>query len=116
MLKKLILALLLTVPLLAQAKPITLKVRPNMVSSSSPYTEATIIVERDPANRQMVLLWGNRDIGIAGSSYYQLEGDQAERRFTKVIRFRETGEYEVKAVVIRNDDTYFSDSQTVIVR
>ena len=116
MLKKLILALLITVPLLAQAKPITLKVRPNMVSSSSPYTEATIIVERDPANRHLVLIWGNSDIGVAGRSDFELAGDQADRRFVKVIRFRETGEYEVKAVVIRNDDSYDSDSQTVIVR
>jgi hypothetical protein len=84
--------------------------------ASNPYTNITVIVERNPNNRQMVLLWGSPEIGLEGSSYYQLEGEGAQRVFFRQIRFRTIGEYQVKAVVVKNDETYESDSVTVIVK
>lgn len=112
MLKRILpLLLLLTVPLLAN-KEVSISVRPAQLTVQSPATQVKIIVEQNPKNRHLWLIWGVA--GMEERSYFQLDGDEAPRTFYKTIKIRNLGENEVKAVVIRNDESVITD--TAIVR
>ncbi len=114
MLKKLALILLLTIPILAESKPVQIRANPQMVSSAKPYTQVYIRIEKNPANRKLYLTWFNGSTG--GSSLYELPGEEAQTQFFQIVRFRELGEYEVRATLVKNDESSQADSVTVIVR
>lgn len=82
--------------------------------ASSPFTDVRIMIERDETNRHLWLAWGWKD--NVNTSYYQINGAQDQRIFYQTIKFRELGEFQVCALLVRNDESKVQDCVTVIVR
>ena len=111
MLKPLLLILLLSTLTLQASPEIKLTVRPQVTTEQ---TNAFIQIIPDEKNRRVILEWCiYKD--FCSSTQWDVAGIDGERSFRHQIRFSEAGEWEVKARLMRSDDSQKIDTTIVIV-
>jgi hypothetical protein len=87
----------------AAADPLELSVYPRLLWAQGD-ASVQLRVPPDARSRSVHLEWWSEDAG-GGSHLITLEGDRAAMRHQFMIRHLEPGEYQVTAVLTRNDGT-----------
>ena len=77
------------------------------------FVRTVITVERHPDNRWLVLAWSS-ETGLSGSSFFQLDGEQAPAKFDKHVEVSPGG-YLISACVYRLPQERFCDREEVEV-
>jgi hypothetical protein len=91
----------LVVPVIAES-PVKITVTPR-VGTSPQDVHLKVIVERAPANRKLILDVDGPNYGR--KTFWDLEGEQAQRVFDVWRQSLPCGNYTVTATVLRNDNT-----------
>jgi len=71
-------------------------------------------VEPDARNRSLVVEWFLFE-GFESRKFFQLEGEAAKKWYEFRIKFEESGEWTIRAILKRNDDSQSSSATTVRV-
>ena len=77
-------------------------------------TSVKIIIQKDEANRNLILEWYLFP-GFENRKFWDIQGAQTERVFNYTINFTETGEWTVRAKLVKNNGNSKIDTTTVIV-
>ena len=96
-----------------RAEPLEIDVYPRITSANSD-AWVRVRVEPDPRSRSVDLEWFSAD-GDGGAHLITLEGERAAVRHQFPIKRLAAGEYEVTAVLTRNDGTTVKRTATVLV-
>lgn len=112
MFRPFLLTLLLLPHLLLASPDIVIEARPRVTNE---YTRTMIRVEPNQANRKLVLEWYKYK-GFENRKWYDLQGEASQVVFRDLIKFEESGEWTVRAILVRSDDSQKVDWTTVVVR
>jgi cell division inhibitor SulA len=95
-------------------KPVQLTVRPQirMVKDQS---RVRVRVEPDTLNRKLTVEWF-RFPGFENRKDFQLEAEQAPKFYEFLIKWEEAGDWTVRAIVLRSDESKKVDFVQVMVR
>ena len=96
-----------------RAEPLEIDVYPRIASANSD-AWVRLRIEPDPRSRSVDLEWFSAD-GGGGAHLITLEGERAAVRHQFPIKRLAAGEYEVTAVLTRNDGTTVRRTATVVV-
>lgn len=96
-----------------RADPLEIDVYPRIASANSD-AWVRLRIEPDPRSRSVDLEWFSAD-GGGGAHLITLEGERAAVRHQFPIKRLSAGEYEVTAVLTRNDGTTVRRTATVVV-
>jgi hypothetical protein len=91
---------------------ITITARPAVVPAKGSAL-LKVIVERNAANR--ALIWEVDGLAFYRSSTIQLEGSSAARSYFFMVRDLPGGEFDVRARVVRSDNTEVMDYTRIVV-
>jgi hypothetical protein len=95
------------------AEPLEIDVYPRIASAHSD-AWVRLRIEPDPRSRSVDLEWFSAD-GGGGAHLITLEGERAAVRHQFPIKRLAAGEYEVTAILTRNDGTTVTRTATVLV-
>jgi hypothetical protein len=96
-----------------RAEPLEMSVYPRVLWAQGD-ASVQLRIEPDPRSRSLHLEWWSDD-GGGGSHLITLEGERAAMRHQFMIRRLAAGEYEVTAVLTRNDGTTVRRAVSVTV-
>ena len=94
-----------------QNNPLTLTVYPVITEEN---TRVRVHIDPHERNRHLTLEWLLYE-GFPNSKYWQIDGNQSQRTFEYMIRFDESGEWVVKAMLSRSNGKQFVVTRTVKV-
>jgi len=98
----------------AAREPLTISVSHHVINEPAQVT-AFIRVEPDARSRSLTIEWWTMDDRVGGSHLITLEGDRSATYHSYPIKRMEAGEYDVMAVLTRDDGTKVKKQTKVIV-
>ena len=98
----------------ATREPLTISVSHHVINEPAQVT-AFVRVEPDPRSRSLTIEWWTMDDLVGGSHLITLEGDRSATYHSYPIKRMEAGEYDVMAVLTRNDGTKVKKQTKVVV-
>jgi hypothetical protein len=94
--------------------PLTISVSHHVINEPAQVI-AFVRVEPDARSRSLTIEWWTMDDLVGGSHLIALEGDRSAAHYSYPIRWMEAGEYDVTAVLTRDDGTQVRRQTKVIV-
>lgn len=98
----------------AAREPLTISVSHHVINEPAQVT-AFVRVEPDARSRSLTIEWWTMDDLVGGSHLITLEGDRSATYHSYPIKRMEAGEYDVMAVLTRDDGTKVKKQTKVIV-
>ena len=96
-----------------RSEPLTIQVSPTIVPAPA-HVSVRMRIEPDARSRALSIEWWSGD-GSGGSHLITLQGERSATRHEYAIRHMNAGEYEVIAVLTRDDGTEVRRKTTVLV-